>query len=146
MNAYSIQDIIGFLNSIYGGQELFISPYQYSLDIGAVAAGETVTRNLQITANQDFVVTELNIFNAVVLLDTTLLLTDNGSGNTLTYGPCPILSIANATFSFGNVAPLMFPWLLEGRGSVSALISCGDASSLAANAALVFDGFNVRGA
>lgn len=146
MNAYSLDALTGILNELYGGQPLFVTPYQYTVDIGAPGANVSVTKTLQITSNLDFLLTQILgdvADDTNVTAGSKLLIVENQSGDPFTYGPCPVNSLVRFYLN-ANPAPLMFPRLLQGRSSLSVQWVQADAAP-GADITLIFDGLNVRG-
>lgn len=152
MSAYTTAALIAFLNAEYGGQDLFVSPYEYELLIGdSISAGGSVSKTLQITSNQDFLLTALY---AIDIEDSqngsSILIVDNTSGEPFSYGPVPLpvqcgmpASIASGAPMFGQ---LPYPRLLEGRTSLNVQFTASPNVPLAANLWIIFSGMNVRAA
>lgn len=150
MSAYTTAALIAFLNAEYGGQDLFVSPYEYELLIGdSISAGGSVSKTLQITSNQDFLLT--SIYSIDVNDDqngSSILIVDNTSGEPFSYGPVELPTIAAMPGSTGYNSPLFgqlpYPRLLEGRTSLNVQFTASPNIALTGELWIVFSGMNVR--
>lgn len=152
MSAYSTAALIAFLNAEYGGQDLFVSPYEYELFIGDdIALGASVSKTLQITSNQDFLLTAIY---AIDIEDSqsgsSILIVDNTSGDPFSYGPVPLPVIAampaSSTSGMPMFGQLPYPRLLEGRTSLNVQFTASPNFPLTDSLFVVLSGMNVRAA
>lgn len=59
---FTYTDIQNYVSALWGGARVKILPFAYSIDLGAVADGASVTGNLQIAGDSDFVVTHIDFY------------------------------------------------------------------------------------
>lgn len=141
----SIPDIIGYLNEKYGGVPIFVSPYEYRVDFGAIAANGTASKQLQINSNSDFVLTDIGFESIETIADASIFIINSANGQPFSYGPTPVVALCNYTILTGVHGSQPYPRLLTGRTSLSVQLTAG-ATPIAAPPSVVFSGFNVRGA
>jgi hypothetical protein len=78
-------DLISWVKQIYGPtRRMYLTPYAYPLSIGDIAAARRVTGQLQITANADFVLMDIEAAvsdtSTSVGEDIKLLIADSATG------------------------------------------------------------------
>ena len=93
--SFSISDIEQFASRFYGGRPLLLTPYAYNTTFTTLTQSTTQTATVNITANADFILTQLH-HRAVVDLTTAqtsasknapyvrILITDSGTNEQFT--------------------------------------------------------------
>ena len=56
---YSVMELQAFANQIYGGRPLVLTPYGYTVTFSGITASASQTQTLSITANADFILTQI---------------------------------------------------------------------------------------
>jgi len=117
---YRYADLLGFAQRIYGNKQdgsprrLQMTPYDYPLNYGTVAAGATVTKRLSFDANADFVLLSISAHCATEAIPSGKVLFSDAATQ-LPYSNGPIL----ANFSYAALyTGLAYPRFIEGRSSV----------------------------
>ena len=123
---YSVMELQAFANQIYGGRPLVLSPYGYTVTFNSMTANASQTQTLSITANADFILTQIKSRTSDSTLQTVsnknapyfrLLIVDSGTNEQFT-------NSATDTENFttnGNTQQglLPYPRFIAGRTSLT---------------------------
>ena len=143
---FSYEALRGFCRKIYGDIPLLLTPTVYQFDFGTVAAGQQVTRSVQINANCDFVLLDLRYVSNESQADPspTLQITDSSNSNTLFNIPAPVHAVAGfPQVSAMLGASLHYPyWIGANTGIIGQLQSLGANPMTLTVVDLI--GFNIR--
>jgi hypothetical protein len=129
-NRFSVMEIQAFVNQLYGGRPVIIVPYGYTLTFSNITAGASLTQVLSITANADFILTQIKARTSDATAQTVsnknapyfrVLIVDSGSNEQYTNSPADIECYATN----GNTAQglLPYPRFISGRTSLSVTLS-----------------------
>lgn len=125
MNGYSFLALKSWIDALYAGAPVWVTPYGYTVTFLALAQNASATQQIQISANGDFVLTGLKhraqIGTAQTIGNKTapfvrLLIVDSGSNEQFT---AQAVDLEN--YSQNGVSPnaLPYPRFINGRGSLS---------------------------
>lgn len=126
----SLLDIQAFANQIYGGRPLVIVPYAYELTFSGITANATQSQTLSITANADFILTEIKGRTADTTLQTVsnknapyfkVLITDSGSNEQFTNTAVDVENYVTNGGSDAGILP--YPRFIAGRTALSVVLS-----------------------
>ncbi len=128
---YTPLELQAFAASVYGGRDVLLTPYVYTLDFTNLTQNAPQTNQLQLTANSDFIATG---FYAVgrqsdgsgVQGFGSILITDTSSGERFTDSAVPLQCYAFDTDPAGDTPSLHYlpyPRFIQGRGSLSVTIN-----------------------
>lgn len=123
---YSVMELQAFANQIYGGRPLVLTPYGYTVTFSGITANASQTQTLSITANADFILTQIKSRTSDTTLQTIsnknapyyrLLIVDSGTNEQFT-------NSATDTENFttnGNTQQglLPYPRFIAGRTSLT---------------------------
>jgi hypothetical protein len=133
---YTPLELQAFAAAVYGGRDVLLTPYVYTLDFPALAQNIPQTRQLQLTATADFIATGLFVSandssgNYQLPLG-TILIVDTSSGERFTDVAVPLncygydSNVNNQDFS---IHQLPYPRFIQGRGSLSITLVQTDSS------------------
>lgn len=148
---YTPLELQAFAASVYGGRDVLLTPYVYTLDFSTLAQNVPQTRQLQLTANADFIATGFFISGEVnegtyTLPYGKILITDTSSGERFTDVAVPLNCYgydSNDNTQAYAIHALPYPRFIQGRGSLSVTIEQTD-SALALNLQLQMHGVLAR--
>lgn len=124
-NAFSFQDLRQFASEIYQGRPVVMVPYAYSVTFAALAQNANASQQLSITANADFILTEIcyrpNTGAAQNASTKTaafvrLLITDSGTNEQYTNSA---VDLENFATNNGIGRSLPYPRWIGGRTSLT---------------------------
>jgi hypothetical protein len=149
---HTYKEIADFCTAIYGGRRLLIVPYVYEAEFLDVAAGSTNTQNLVITANADFVLTDLRCnayFNAAsipysseaLIPYANVQITDSGTNENFVDTP---VDIANYAAIASSDRALDYPRFIQGRTNLAVVLSSFALAGSVGRINLAFNGVLVR--
>jgi len=125
--SFSISDIEQFASRFYGGRPLLLTPYAYNTTFTTLTQSTSQTSTVNITANADFILTQLH-HRAVV--DTTvvqtvssknapyvrILITDSGTNEQFTNAAVDLENYSTN----GNIINLLeYPRIISGRSTLT---------------------------
>lgn len=127
---YSVMELQAFANQIYGGRPLVMTPYGYTVTFSGVTASSSLTQTLSITANADFILTQIKSRTSDSTLQTIsnknapyyrLLVVDSGTNEQFTNSA---VDTENFTTN-GNTQQglLPYPRFIAGRTSLTLTLS-----------------------
>ena len=152
MNGYSILEIQAFVNQLYGGRPVIITPYGYTVTFTDMTAGATQSQSLSITANADFVLTAIKARTSDATLQTVsnknapyyrLLIVDSGSNEQFTNSPVDIENYSGNGNSNGN-GRLPYPRFIGGRTALSLTLTSYTATAGTASCDVFLEGVLCR--
>jgi hypothetical protein len=119
-------ELQAFANQIYGGRPLVLTPYGYTVTFSGVTASSSATQTLGITANADFILTQVKSRTSDATIQTVsnknapyyrLLIVDSGTNEQYTNSA---VDTENYTTN-GNTQQglLPYPRFIAGRTSLS---------------------------
>lgn len=124
------QDLIATVRAMYPpGADLIINPFSYQLTFLALAQGAQAQQNLAITANADFILSEIAQraqIGAVQTLSTVtapfvrMLITDSGSNSQFTQTPVDLITYAS---NAECLREFPFPRRVQGRTNLAVTVS-----------------------
>ena len=121
MQRYSFLDLQAFASSLYGGKNILITPYSYTVTFLALAQATTQTAQLPITANSDFILTGLKHRAQISVAQTNssktvpfvrVLISDSGSNELFTNAA---IDLENYSTNGGDSRDLPYPRFIQGR-------------------------------
>lgn len=123
---YSVMELQAFANQIYGGRPLVLTPYGYTVTFSGITASASQTQTLSITANADFILTQIKSRTSDGTLQTIsnknapyyrLLIVDSGTNEQFTNSA---VDTENFTTN-GNTQQglLPYPRFIAGRTSLT---------------------------
>jgi len=125
--SFSISDIEQFASRFYGGRPLLLTPYAYNTTFTTLTQSTTQTATVNITANADFILTQLH-HRAVVDLTTAqtsasknapyvrILITDSGTNEQFTNAAVDLENYSTN----GNIINLLeYPRIISGRSTLT---------------------------
>lgn len=142
-------EIEKILAQVYQNRQIQLDPYIYTTDAMVfAAAASTVTTNINIQADSDFVIMQgayfVNVAAAVQtratqnLFNGTVVLTDSGSGRQLMNAPVPVDSL------FGNGQfPFVWPWAKLLASKATFQVQVNQIQATAQSLYLQFIGFKI---
>lgn len=123
---FSPNDILQFTSLIYGGQPVSVVPYGYTVTFAALAQGDSQTQSLNITANADFILTEIKARSSIGTAQNVstktapyvrVLITDSGSNEQFTSAAVDLENYStNGDSEAGGLPYMRF---ISGRTSLS---------------------------
>lgn len=123
---FSPNDILQFTNLIYQGRPVTVVPYGYTVSVASLAQGASVTQSLNITANADFILTEIKARSGIgtaqnvstkVAPYVRVLITDSGSNEQFTNSAVDLENYStNGDSEAGGLPYMRF---ISGRTSLS---------------------------
>lgn len=125
MNSFSFDDLRRFASEIYQGRPVSMVPYGYTVSFSGLAQGTSATQQLSITANADFILTEILYRPSVGVAqnDSTktaafvrLLITDSGTNEQYTNSA---VDLENFATNNDAARTLPYPRWIGGRTSLS---------------------------
>lgn len=149
---HTYKEISEFCASIYGNRPLLIVPYAYNLVFTAFTPLQSQTKQLDITANADFVFTELvytgwddlgGIAGTANQPDpyAQILITDSGSGEQFMNSLTDLQLYGTTGYNF---RPLSFPRFVQGRTSLSIQLTSLDTATTVPRVDVSLKGVLVR--
>jgi len=152
--SFSISDIEQFASRFYAGRPLLLTPYAYNLTFTSLTNGTTQTSTLNITANADFILTQLHhrasvSVGAVQTVSTKMapyvriLITDSGTNEQFTNSAVDLENYSTN----GNIVNLLdYPRIISGRSTLTVQVTnYGSASAADVEVLdLMFNGVLVR--
>jgi hypothetical protein len=131
---HTYKELAEYCASIYGNRKLLIVPYAYNLTFSGLGLGvsnQSLTQQLSITANADFVFTECfhsaavdtnnsEDVNTEESVAAKILITDSGSGEQFMNAPT-MLENYSSVLNFRR--PLAFPRFIQGRTALAVTLS-----------------------
>ena len=149
---YSILEIQAFLNQLYGGRPLVIVPYGYTVTFsGLVSPNATATQTLSITANADFVLTQIKARTSDTSAQTVsnknapyyrVLITDSGSNEQFTNSAVDLENAATNGNTQQGVLP--YPRFIGGRTALTITLTSYTTVVATQNIDLFLEGVLVR--
>ena len=125
-NRYAIPELQGFLTQIYGPDaKLTIVPYAYPVQFTTIAQNASSTQQLSVTANADFIWTDLSYHAAISAAQTVsgktaaflrLLITDSGSNEQFTSAA---VDLENYATNGADARVLPYPRWIGGRSALT---------------------------
>lgn len=125
MNNFSFQDLRQFASEIYGGRPVVMQPYGYSVTFTGLAQGASASQQLSITANADFIMTEIlyrpgagaaqNVSTKTAAF-VRLLITDSGTNEQYTNSA---VDLENFATNGGFDRSIPYPRWIGGRTSLT---------------------------
>jgi hypothetical protein len=125
MNTFSFQDLRQFASEIYQGRPVVMTPYGYTVTFTGLAQNAQASQQLSITANADFILTEICYRPAIGAAQTVsnktaafvrLLITDSGTNEQYTNSAVDLENFAT-NGGIGRVLP--YPRWIGGRTSLT---------------------------
>ena len=123
---FSPNDILQFTNLIYQGRPVTVVPYGYTVSVASLAQGASVTQSLNITANADFILTEIKARSGIGTAQNVstktapyvrVLITDSGSNEQFTNAAVDLENYStNGDSEAGGLPYMRF---ISGRTSLS---------------------------
>lgn len=130
-DSYSISDIEQFASRFYGGRPLLLTPYAYVTTFTTLTFGTSQTSTINITANADFILTQLH-HRAVVDLTAVqtsatknapyvrCLITDSGTNEQFTNAAVDLEGYSTN----GNIVNLLeYPRIISGRSTLTVQVT-----------------------
>ena len=149
---YSILEIQAFLNQLYGGKPLVVTPYGYTVTFtGLVSPNATSSQTLGITANADFVLTQIKARTSDTSAQTVsnknapyyrVLITDSGSNEQFTNSAVDLECAATNGNTMQGLLP--YPRFLSGRTSLTITLTSYTVLVATQNIDLFLEGVLVR--
>jgi len=127
---YTPLELQAFAQQIYQGRPLVIVPYGYPLSFTGLTQNSTQTQQLSITANADFILTEIkyhaNIGTAQTISNKTaafvrMLVTDSGTNEQFTNAAVDLENYATNGPNLTGVLP--FPRFIGGRTALTVTVT-----------------------
>jgi hypothetical protein len=129
MNNVSYRDLRAFINEVYAGKAVDVRPYGYTLTFLALAQNASATQQLSITANADFVLTDVYHRAQIGAAQTTstktapfvrMLVTDSGSNEQFTNSAT---DLENYSTNGNDSRLLPYPRWIGGRSSLTVTLT-----------------------
>ena len=123
---YSVMEIQAFANQIYGGRPLVLMPYGYTVSFASMTAGATQTQTISITANADFILTQVKTRTSDASSQTVsnknapyfrLLITDSGTNEQYTNSAVDTENYSTNGNTQSGLLP--YPRFISGRTSLT---------------------------
>lgn len=150
-NRYSVLEIQAFVNQLYGGRPVIIVPYGYTITFTGMTAGATQSQILSITANADFVMTQIKARTSDATLQTIsnknapyyrLLIVDSGSNEQYTNSAVDLENYS--TNGNTDAGTLPYPRFISGRTALSLTLTSYTAAAGTASCDVFLEGVLVR--
>lgn len=149
---YTILEIQAFLNQLYGGRPLVVVPYGYTVTFsGLVSPNVSSTQTLAITANADFVLTQIKARTSDSSAQTIsnknapyyrILITDSGSNEQFTNAATDLEIYSTNGNTMQGLLP--YPRFLSGRTSLTVVLTSYTSLVATQNIDVYFEGLLVR--
>jgi hypothetical protein len=152
MNQFSILEIQAFVNQLYGGRPVVITPYGYTATFTDMTAGATQTQSLSITANADFILTGIKARTSDAVLQTIsnknapyyrLLIVDSGSNEQFTNSAVDLENFSSNGNTNGN-GRLPYPRFIGGRTALTLTLTSYTATAGTASCDVFLEGVLCR--
>lgn len=149
---FSIQEIQAFCRLLYGDRPLLIVPYGYTVTFANMTAGLSLSQQLSITANADFILLAVRSRTSDTTLQTVsnknapyyrLLITDSGSNEQFTNAAVDLENYASNGNTNGS-GLLPYPRFIGGRTSLSLVLTSYTATAGTASCDVYLEGLLVR--
>jgi len=123
---YSVMELQAFANQIYGGRPLVLTPYGYTVTFLGITASSSQTQTLSITANADFILTQIKLRASEAALQTVsnkrapyvrLLIVDSGTNEQFTNSAVDTENYATNGNTQQGLLP--YPRFIAGRTSLT---------------------------
>lgn len=127
---YSVMELQAFANQIYGGRPLVLTPYGYTVTFTGIVASASQTQTLSITANADFILTQIKSRTSDSTLQTIsnknapyyrLLIVDSGTNEQFTNSAVDTESFTTNGNTQQGLLP--YPRFIAGRTSLTLTLS-----------------------
>lgn len=127
---FSLLELQAYANQLYGGRPLLMVPYGYTVTFAGVTALQTVTQTLSITANADFILTEIKARIADASAQTIsnlnapymrVLITDSGSNEQYTNSAVDLVNYS--TIGQSAIGSLPYPRFVSGRTALTIVLT-----------------------
>lgn len=147
---FSISDLQMFLAQLYGGRQLTVSPYGYSLSFIGLAQNTSATQQLSIQANADFILTRLShrasIGTAQTVTNKTApfiraLIVDSGTGDQFTSSA---VDLENISSNDAKLRVVPYPRVIQGKSSLSITLTNWSPVAETYAVDILFEGMQVR--
>ena len=125
-NRYSVMELQAFVNQLYGGRPVIIVPYGYTVTFANMTAGATQSQILSITANADFILTQIKARTSDSSAQTIsnknapyfrLLIVDSGSNEQYTNNAVDLENYSTNGNTMQGVLP--YPRFIAGRTALT---------------------------
>lgn len=150
-NRFSILEIQAFLNQLYGGRPLIVVPYGYTVTFSALAPNTSASQSLSITANADFVLTQIKARTGDAAAQTVsnknapyarLLIVDSGSNEQFTNAAVDLENYATNGSAEQGILP--YPRFISGRTALNLTLTNYSAAGTTQNHDIYLEGLLVR--